>query len=360
MKKASLGRMIRQDRRGFTLIELLVVIAIIAILVSLLLPAVQQAREAARRTQCKNNLKQLGLAVHNFEGTYRKLPPGQIFSVAAYANFALMDNMTLIGTLVYLLPYLEADNLYKPFGSSMKMDSKDFEVDSVDPMKQNYFMYAGVNAVTANQVPAFLCPSDNAASALKPNSADFTLWMIRTAGGPTYGGFVMNDIPGDPITSRHALTNYTGCTGRLVATASELSISNTSPDFRAVDDYEGIFRLNKQKKFSDVNDGLSNTIMFGEVTGAFTDGYRGVGRLRSFSWLIGPLGMHYAAKSLAGTVYGGTRPTLEDAKFTSRHTGIVQYTMGDGSVRALSTNTDADVLLRLGGASDGQVVSGLE
>ena len=72
------------------------------------------------------------------------------------------------------------------------------------------------------------------------------------------------------------------------------------------------------------------------------------------------LGMHYAAKSLAGVTYGGTRPTLEAAKFSSRHTGIVQYTMGDGSVRALSVNTDADVLLRLGGAADGQIVSGLE
>jgi len=360
MQKTRALQITRQHRSGFTLIELLVVIAIIAILVSLLLPAVQQARESARRTQCKSNLKQLALAAHNFESAYKKLPPGQVFSVAAYSNFALMDNMTLIGTHVYLLPYLEQDNLYKPFASSMKMDLRSFEVDSVDPMKQNYFTYAAVNAVTANQVPALLCPSDNAASALKPNSADLTLWMIRTAGGPFYGGFLMNDIPSDPITSRHALTNYMGCAGRLVATATELGIASSSPDFRAIDDFEGIFRLNKQKKFSDINDGLSNTILFGEVTGAFFDGYRGTGRIRSFSWLIGPMGMHYAAKSLAGVTYGGTRPTLEDAKFSSRHTGIVQYSLGDGSVKALSVNTDADVLLRLGGAADGQIVSGVD
>ncbi len=347
-------------RRGFTLIELLVVIAIIAILVSLLLPAVQQAREAARRTQCKNNLKNLGVAVHNFEGTYKKLPPGQIFTVSGYTDFALLDNVSWVGTMAYLLPYMEQDAVYQPFGTNLKMDAKDYEPNSASAQKQPYFNYAAINSVTATSLSVLLCPSDNAEAAKKPGSGDFTLWMVRTAGGPLYGGFVMNDVAPDPITSKTAVTNYAGCAGRLVATADELGISSTSPDYRSVNDYEGMLRMNKQKKFSDINDGLSNTIMFGEVTGDFTDGYKGVGRLRSFSWLVGPLGMHYAAKSLAGVTYGGTRPTLEAAKFSSRHTGIVQYTMGDGSVRALSVNTDADVLLRLGGAADGQIVSGLE
>ncbi|MFN9237440.1 MAG: DUF1559 domain-containing protein, partial [Planctomyces sp.] len=198
------------SRRGFTLIELLVVIAIIAILVSLLLPAVQQAREAARRTQCKNNLKNLGLAVHNFEGTYKNLPPGQIFTVAGYSNFALLDNVSWVGTMAYLLPYLEQDAVYRPFGTNLKMDAKDYEPNSANAQKQPYFNFAAINAVTGTTLPMLLCPSDNAESAKKPGAADFTLWMVRTAGGPLYGGFVMNDELPDPVTRYTAVTNYAG------------------------------------------------------------------------------------------------------------------------------------------------------
>ncbi|MFN9720126.1 MAG: DUF1559 domain-containing protein [Planctomycetota bacterium] len=348
------------NRAGFTLIELLVVIAIIAILVSLLLPAVQQAREAARRTQCKNNLKQIGLAAHNFEGTYKELPPGQIFDFVGYTNFAYLDEQTLIGTLVYLAPYMEQDAVYAPYGSNLKMNAKDFQTWGVtppDPRRQNYYMFPAINAVSGVQNPALLCPSDNAAAAKKPGAPDFTLWMIRTPSGPTYGGFVMNDELPDPVTRFTALTNYVGVAGRFNATAAQLSVPTVN--IRDVDDYEGMFRMNKQKKFADVTDGLSNTMMFGEVTGAFTDGYKGVGRLRSFSWMVGPIGTHFQTRSLAGVSYS-TRATYEDLKFTSRHVGIVQYTMGDGAVKGFSVNTDADVILRLSGAADGNPINGLE
>jgi prepilin-type N-terminal cleavage/methylation domain-containing protein len=362
MKKLASANPSSPVRRGFTLIELLVVIAIIAILIALLLPAVQQAREAARRTQCKNNLKQIGLAVHNFESTYKKMPPGQVFDFRAYANLAYLDELTLIGTLVYLAPYMEQDAVYRPYGDNLKMDTKDFQdfgITPPDPRRQSYYYIPAINAVSGVQNPALMCPSDNPQAALRPGAADFTVWMIRTTFGPTYGGFYLNDVLPDPVSRFTALTNYLGVAGRFYCTGAELG--QTGALAREVDDYEGMFRHNKMKKFADVTDGLSNTLMFGEVTGDFTDGYKGVGRLRSMSWMMGPIGTHYQAKTLAipGVPYS-TRPSYESSKFSSRHVGIVQYCLGDGAVRAISVNTDADVILRLSGAQDGQPVSGLE
>src|SRR6516165_11710512 len=105
-------RMFRR-MRGFTLIELLVVIAIIAILIGLLLLAVQKVREAAARIQCANNLHQLGLAAHNYQSTYGKLPPGYLGPVPNESRPPYGDNIQWVGCLVYLLPYLEQENIYR-------------------------------------------------------------------------------------------------------------------------------------------------------------------------------------------------------------------------------------------------------
>ena len=139
-------------RRGFTLIELLVVIAIIAILVSLLLPAVQQAREAARRTQCKNNLKQIGLALHNYEGTYGILPHA-LWGSGPGGISALQDDG--LGWMVSILPYIEQANLYQrinPQGQPGVMGQQ--------AIREAYYG-AGVTVIPGGEtvIPAYICPS---------------------------------------------------------------------------------------------------------------------------------------------------------------------------------------------------------
>jgi len=136
-------------RRGFTLIELLVVIAIIAILIALLVPAVQKVREAAARTQCTNNLKQIGLGCHNFEGTFKRLPPlfGGAAAVATAAS-AKFPNVYGSAT-VFILPYIEQDNLYKSMASAA---SPPLYVPSTTP--------AAPNTAWLKVVPTYVCPAD--------------------------------------------------------------------------------------------------------------------------------------------------------------------------------------------------------
>jgi prepilin-type N-terminal cleavage/methylation domain-containing protein/prepilin-type processing-associated H-X9-DG protein len=149
----------KTDRRGFTLVELLVVIAIIGILVALLLPAVQAAREAARRMQCQNHLKQFGLAAHNFESTYKYFPPNQ-HSVVLPLNGTGAPTTYSSGasTQALMLPYFEQSNKYQLFDMNYNVNS-DAPLHSGIPAKTN------ANAAARSQdVPIFLCPSDPSAN----------------------------------------------------------------------------------------------------------------------------------------------------------------------------------------------------
>src|SRR4029079_2267711 len=149
----------RAPRGGFTLIELLVVIAIIGVLVSLLLPAGQQAREAARRTQCKNNLKQLGLAFHNFENTYTWLPSSLRPPTAGTVRFSV---------LTQLLPYLDQAAIFNQYNQTINWS-------------------AGTNVpLSKTPLPVFQCPSDPNAGALDGIPDNPSTWAQDTASATSY------------------------------------------------------------------------------------------------------------------------------------------------------------------------------
>jgi prepilin-type N-terminal cleavage/methylation domain-containing protein/prepilin-type processing-associated H-X9-DG protein len=197
-------------RAAFTLIELLVVIAIIAILIGLLLPAVQKVREAAARTQCMNNLKQLGLAYHNYHDTRQHFPPGYRTGVTP-AYPAVPSFLLRWSALAELTPFIEQDNLYRSLDLTIPLYSD--PAGDVFPVNQ-----PGV----AHPVKLFLCPSDSGN-------------QINPAFGPT---------------------NYVSCLGSGVDTTGQLTGSRTQSD--------GIFYNNSKTRFGDVTDGLSNTALMSE------------------------------------------------------------------------------------------------
>lgn len=193
-----------KSRRGFTLIELLVVIAIIAILIALLLPAVQQAREAARRTQCRNNLKQIGLALHNYHSTFKQFPPSAIYR---YPNIDNGGTQPLnYSWITMILPYFDQAPLYNQINFSVPLW----------PQTDN-----SGKRIASTLLPQLLCPSD-----------------------PGYGGANKHNI---------AWTNYAG---------SEGYDWHRRPGHRL----SGIFEILTPVGVRDVVDGTSNTIMVGEVS----------------------------------------------------------------------------------------------
>ncbi len=209
-----------KKRPAFTLIELLVVIAIIAVLVSLLLPAVQQAREAARRTQCKNNLKQLGLALHNYEGTVRCFPP----NLVPGGNFNYSAGNW--GVLAFLSPYLDQTSIYNLMNLNAPTYAPTSPYNIADP---NNALAAAV------MVPSFLCPSDKAQSL-----------------GGDYG--VANLAP----------TNYCANQGSGAYASGNGSPYNSN----------GVMFANSRIRIADITDGTTNTACMSESV--LGDGTRSV------------------------------------------------------------------------------------
>ncbi len=341
-----------QKVRGFTLIELLVVIAIIAILIALLLPAVQQAREAARRTQCKNNLKQWGLALHNYHDTFNIFPPalngsGRMSAPAGplfYTNGNVVQNTS---GWVLLLPYIEQSAAYALYNfNSTGSLSNPYGYPLALPANANVNV-----AVTSMKLPGLECPSH-------PQAGE-----VSSSGITTPTDFYSRE------NARRA--SYGFNTGSM--TDYSLSHAAYNGDIR-----QGAFGNGGAARMRDLTDGTTNTILVGEAWGgaryktnaAF--GPWGLTGTHTCCHLYTPSGSSTALTIATVTPFQQYKPNADYTFYTtgvvdpmkrqyawgygSGHTGGIQVTLGDGSTRFISENIDLLTFWQLNYIHDGQVI----
>jgi len=301
----------QRTRIGFTLIELLVVIAIIAILIALLLPAVQQAREAARRTQCKDNLKQIGLALHNYHDTVRTLPSGRF--AASHLGWGTM-----------ILPYIDQANLYNSISEHGGM-TEIWDV-AVSPSTGTTY----IRDVAARTVlSGFVCPSDPGSGV---NDDPNQQGPEETAGSGNYISY--------------GKSNYVGIAGA--------SNHDDSRDLGGAMDQD---KIRPAARFRDFTDGMSNTVIVAERStmgiyrGSIWIGDRSVGNKMASSTFDSLTRMDRAADNLAYIMFGNNTLSM-----SSPHVGGVHFLMGDGSARFGSENMDLRVYAALGTVNGGEVI----
>ena len=299
----------REDhsRRGFTLIELLVVIAIIAILIALLLPAVQQAREAARRTQCRNKLKQLALAAQNFHDQRNSLPPGYLgpMPVGNRNTGSTISTFQQPGILVFLMPHMDQVDLEK-------------QVDVLKILKQTGpAWWRSGNAWRAGhyKMPQFICPSFGSPYAQRYG----VVATLNTFGydGSGSGTLELWYFPGQGAANL-GRTYYVGVSGVL----GEVHPGNGWYNYR------GPVGNRTSTRISSISDGSSYPFLFGEWTGGVTG---------TNTHQFGP---SWIGAGAMPTAWGLSSPDKPWYRFSSAHKDQVNFAMADGSVQTVNTNID--------------------
>jgi prepilin-type N-terminal cleavage/methylation domain-containing protein/prepilin-type processing-associated H-X9-DG protein len=345
----------RKQVRGFTLIELLVVIAIIAILIGLLLPAVQKVRAAAARTQCLNNLHQIVIASHNYHDQQGTLPPGNNVSPNAPGNnytFGQPYAGPYTGVLAYLLPYVEQDAIYNgmfadlgngqglPPGELFRLNTTHnawaystppFDYQSGVPTSPtNQVNGTGYNHFADFHVKSYECPADNLYGPVTayPNGGVIDAYWVDA--GSIWIDYV-NNWPG--FGKEMGGSNYIGNSGYL---------GNYYPQ------WVGPLYSNSKTKLVDITDGTSNTLLFGETLAGTGTGARDF----RLTWM--GAGTMPAAWGL-NEVYGPNGNTSDWFQFSSKHTGIVNFAFADGSVHGVRKNVSNTVFTYMAGMSDGTV-----
>jgi prepilin-type N-terminal cleavage/methylation domain-containing protein/prepilin-type processing-associated H-X9-DG protein len=312
-------------RRGFTLIELLVVIAIIAVLVALLLPAVQAAREAARRIQCANNLKQIGLALQNYHDEVSAFPPGWVTRL----DPATGDNTGPgWGWATMILAEMEQPALFNAVNFNLAIEL---------PANQT---------ARVTRIATFACPSDA--------SFQITFTVVDSSTSTT--------TPGAPICDV-ASSNYPGCYGKTDPSSLYPYSPSDGPPGR--DNGEGLFFRNRSIRIAEITDGTSMTIAAGERSqnlsratwvGAITNAAVPITELQAENGLD-PEGGDALVVSHTGELNGPNSIPAHADQFWARHPGGAQFAFADGSVRFLKERRPLPIFQALATRSGGEVLS---
>lgn len=345
-----------QKQSGFTLIELLVVIAILALLVALLLPAVQQAREAARRIQCKNNLKQLGLALHNYHDVNRTFPPGYVTN---YSSWRIGSSVSGNREGFILSTNRIADWTWSAMILPQMDQAAAFEILQVNERPAGVALNdVTVGFLLRSPMSAFRCPSDVGGS-LNDGSREV---RVDLSGDGRGGEFV-----------RTMVSNYLGSHRGHDSNRQVVSAQNFGKEF-------GVFGPNTRTRIRNISDGTSNTILVGERAWSYSgtnpltgtsikiDSRAGLAIvMRSSKTLDRTCTSCGYSDAVATSGAGINSNNIIDGRgdvahgrvragYSSNHSGGAQFLLCDGAVRFVSENTSRVVLRDIGGSADGNVV----